>query len=416
MKPVYLSATQIDNFRRCPRVWAWDKIGRIPRTPAQSLELGSRVHEILEAYYKGEGAPDLSETWRFDAKGALFYPGKIASSMISKAIPAKAVPLLEVELDFKNTTVGAAYGVIYVGKIDVHWRTRMPVGEALVLRDHKTSSDPAAWGKKEEDLKNDTQCLIYSRVGLDLYPEVEAVDFGLNYGSTKLQSKKNYHPNWVMSAAKVRERFESQIEPLAIYMAQLKREERHPLEIEPNPNACGDFRGCPHRERCQLTAKQKIGALIMSEKGSLVDRLLAKSKASKNETPQEEETESAGINPPETDVVEETPEEPEKLVETPPAKKPTATKVKRSTAKKKTETKPEEPKKEEPVETPLPEAGARCEIAPDRETEFRNLRRNIAFVSGLAIGTTADNRVRAEVNDALDGMNDSLDFLEDGER
>lgn len=45
-----LSASQLKTFTLCPRKWAFDKRDRVPRPDTQN-PLGTRVHEILEAWY-----------------------------------------------------------------------------------------------------------------------------------------------------------------------------------------------------------------------------------------------------------------------------------------------------------------------------------------------------------------------------
>jgi hypothetical protein len=322
MKPVYLSATQIDNFKRCPRLWAWDKIARIPRTPHQATELGSRVHDILEAYYQRKGTPDPTETWRFKPDSKLFYPGQIAASMISDAIPASAVDKLQAEMEFKTEI----NGIVYVGKIDVHWVEYCPDYRMNILHvvDHKTSSDPAQWGKKESDLENDTQRILYAKAGLELYPEVEKVVFTLNYGSTKLQKSKNYTVSHSALAYEIRHDFETKIEPFARYMVEQKTAGTDPLKLDPNPSACGVFGGCPHVDRCQLSTKQRIGALIMGD-SSYVNDILARAKAKKAETGAEPEPkpETTPVNPPEQTEPEPKPEPKPEPVEEKPKKKRT---------------------------------------------------------------------------------------------
>jgi DNA-binding FrmR family transcriptional regulator len=397
MQPVYLSATQIDNCRRCPRRWAWEKIEGIETPKAQSLELGSRVHDILEAFYQGKGSPDLRETWRFSPESPIFYPGEIASSMISNAIPAGAMSKLHAEMMFTDKTIGAKHGIIYVGKIDVHWLADSALGRLIEIVDHKTSSDPKAWGKKEEDLKNDVQNILYSRAGLEMYSDADAVRFTLNYGSTKLQKSKNYHCSYTIVREQAIEVFEREIEPIAIAMAEWKRAGVHPLELEPNPDACGDFRGCPHRERCELSTEQRIKGLIMSTQGSLVERLKAKAKAGKAETVEE------GINPPEK-AEEKKVEEKEVETKNPDvgkaiegavgravqnaAEKVLESHMEKVLEEKPVETKKRKPKKKtaDPVDEPIPYT------LTDKAKAFATLRESLGFLGGatLVLSTSED--------------------------
>ncbi len=379
---VYLSATQIDNFRQCPRKWAWDKIKRIPREPAKSFELGSRVHDILEAYYKGEGSPDLDEVWRFSPDSALHYPGRIASGMISEAIPAEAMPDVQAEKLFECDTLTP--GIVYVGKIDVHW-----VKDGIInIVDHKTSTDPEKWGKK--DLENDTQKMMYSAACAAVYPEADEVSFALNYGSTKLQYKKNYyvHAKQIKTKEAI-EIFKAEIEPIALYMAQLKRANTEPTELPPSTDACGMFGGCPYKMHCNLTTQERMSGLMSGN--SKVADLLAKAQKNKG-------IEKDPINPP--DVARRDPNlqnipirpkaEEEAEIEEASQGEP---------EEKKTQPKP----KAEQIKTP-PKKQKKTAKVTSRETIFIN----IGELTGLALHAGIDKKyifaLRDETLDALDEL------------
>lgn len=324
------SATQVDNYRRCHRYWGFDKISKIPRAENLSLELGKRVHDILENFLQGKERINPKETWRMKPGATLFYPGKIAMGMLSKALPSHYYDRFKAEMEFKME-IGVGNGVLWRGKIDVHWLDE----EFLFFVDHKTSKDPAMWGKKEADLLTDTQAILYPRIGFELYPEAEVCSFALNYGSTKLQYNKNYHPTVVSTKEEIIERYERLIVPASQEMAQAFREKINPMELEPNPKACDAYGGCPFRgTHCVLNKGQKMGMFMKS--GGLLGKLLDKN----NETETAEEVD--GLNPPETEEAANTPvldkktklaamlkskeskSEPLKTVAKTPAKKPSA--------------------------------------------------------------------------------------------
>lgn len=275
-----VSATQIDTFRKCPQQWYNFKVLKLPQSKAQSLELGSRVHELIELYYLKKEVPSKDEVWRFAENTAVFYPGRIAQGMISGAIPA-GVPVLP-ELEFELTSVTP--GVTYTGKIDAPWLDADQKTAHIV--DHKTSADPEKWGKKEGDLHLDSQKLLYCRAILERWSKVERVTFTLNYGSTKLEYRKNYFVTVEVSAAQIRADFAEHIEPVVKQMALVK-ENGAP---EKNPEACGLFGGCQFKSTCKISTSARIGALMSNSK---VAELLARVK--KQQTNVEEDP----MNPPE---------------------------------------------------------------------------------------------------------------------
>jgi len=273
---IYVSASQIDTFRQCPRKWAWQYIEHVPREEARAFALGSRVHEILEEYYISGKAPDTKEIWSWKKERKLFYPGAVALTMIK--IPFD--PRSEVELGFEEEVDG----VTYVGKIDLNWVT----AGVLEILDHKTSSDPVKWGKTEEALEHDTQKIVYSAIGLiKIHPELMGVNFCLNYGCVDAKPQKS---KLVCAAYATREEaidlFYTEIHPIAKKMTELKLEKKNPMELPYNTHACETFGGCQHKARCNLTAGERVKGIIMGN--ILMDQLIAKSKVPVTETETEE--------------------------------------------------------------------------------------------------------------------------------
>jgi hypothetical protein len=290
-KKIHISATQLTMFLTCPRSWAWSYIARVPRERALALELGIRVHEILEAYYRGEAMPDRSEIWRFNPGEKIYYPGKIADSMLNAAIPRQP-SAVEVQFD-KHLD-----GVHYTGKIDVLQRH----ANRIEIFDHKTSSSPAKWGKTPDDLLKDIQRNLYCWAAREDYLPV---NFALNYGCTDGKPQK---AKLVKAASSLDDSyFLNEIHPTAKLMVELKEQKTNPLDLPPEPAACGMFRGCPHKERCALTTRDRVKGIIMAN--SMIAELLEKSKAAAKAAPVKPEA-APPLGPPEKAPVVEAKAEP----------------------------------------------------------------------------------------------------------
>ena len=401
---VWLSATQIDNFRRCPRYWAWQKIAGLETPPNKSLELGKRVHDILDAFYSGKGAPQLDETYRFDRKSALFYPGKIAAQMIDNEWARRIAAIqsagrLKSEVSFEDRELGADYGVVFTGRADLHFT----FADTLSIIDHKTSSDPEKWGKK--DLEHDTQRMLYLAALSLWYPKAAELSFALNYGSTKLQRRKNYVIEHTSTRSLLMEQFIEEIEPVARAMAELKRRKTNPLKIEPDASACGLFGGCPFIDNCALTQKQKMKGLIMGN--ALLDQIL------KNRPDLRKQAEELGVspgtedpmNPPEaaseTSEAPTTKAEPEKV--DPPATKaepekvdPPATEAEKDTSK--------PPKARRAGARKPKEATPEASQSRDDRADLRVVRDALCILAGSIMHL--DN---ATLRDAFENALDALD-------
>jgi hypothetical protein len=326
-----VSATQVKTFKLCCRKWAWQYIAghKSPETAAKAL--GSKTHEILEAYLKGDATPAPDYTWQWQGAGPIKYPGKIALQMINAHLPQPKKGVTEGRIEFSYN------GIHYTVIIDCHYLDRTALGTTAVVIDHKTSSDPKKWGMEDKDLEHDPQALLYALCMLETYPDLGLVNCLWNYGSTKAIASAAYVARCSLTPKIIKQRFAEDVEPFAKAIVELKKLGTDPLKLPFNADACGVFGGCEHASRCRLTDKERIGAFIMSET-SMVDQLIAEAKK-ENARPEEKApdakepaqpkpSEYDGINPPESKeplATEPLPIEP-LAVASKPAKKKTAKK------------------------------------------------------------------------------------------
>ena len=311
-----VSATQVKTFKLCPRKWAWQYIAghRSPETAAKAI--GSKVHEILEAYLKGDATPAPDYTWQFEGKGPVKYPGKIALQMINAHLPQPGKAIVEGKTDFDYN------GIRYTAIIDCHSLDRSAMGQTAVVIDHKTSSDPKKWGMSDKDLEHDPQALLYAVCMLEKYPDLGLVNCLWNYGSTKAIAAAAYVARCAMTPKIARARFAEHVEPFAKLILRHKKRGTDPLEMTFNADACGVFGGCEHVGRCKLTDKERIGAFVMGT--SLVDQLI-KEAAKENARPEEKAVEKAATEPEKAATEPEQPEpSPHDGVNPPEAQEPLA--------------------------------------------------------------------------------------------
>ena len=372
MKP-FISATQIDNARRCMRLWGWDKIAKIPRENKQAFALGSHVHKLLEDYYRDGKPIDPGEVWRFKPGSKIFYPGKVALGMLSD-FPE------DVQIEHRFEIESETMGCTYIGLIDVHWAE----GDTVYIVDHKTSSDPQKWGKKEEDLAKDTQRILYSYSAFRLYPNAKKVVFALNYGSTAAKYSKNYyleHPP--QTFREVAADFDKYLIPTIKKMVEAKNNEKqNVLDLEFNSEACALFGGCDHVGRCNLTTKKRIGAIMGRNKS--IAELLGNAEKKVDETPVD-----TGVNPPEA--VEATP--PETPAETKSAPKET----------------PVEPKPAPKTKAPKITATGKAPKKATPEAENHEAVRLASVIYGIATASACTESTRNEAYEAYMQLLDCLD-------
>lgn len=164
-KPVYVSASQIDSYRSCPRRWWFKSIRKIPTDTTPALVFGDRFAKAVEARLKGLQIP------RFDA---------VADAVIDRFLDAAASfypapnPLIYAE---RKVQFDLAPETRMVGYLDV---LDLSTGE-IQIRDHKTRADKR-YAPTAEKLRSDLQLSIYAHAILLEYPDAPEVSVGhINY-------------------------------------------------------------------------------------------------------------------------------------------------------------------------------------------------------------------------------------------
>ncbi|MCA9579683.1 MAG: PD-(D/E)XK nuclease family protein, partial [Myxococcales bacterium] len=152
-----ISPSQVKAFTACPRKWAFDKIDGVPRPGSPSTDLGTRVHEILEAWLLSGAAPDLTEEFRYTSRAGnpvVRHPGRIAHAGLHM-LPAPLTPGLEVEGWMRMTSPAGPW----IGRLDL--RYPCPETGVRVVHDHKTTGSPR-YAQTPDTLRTDPQALLYA--------------------------------------------------------------------------------------------------------------------------------------------------------------------------------------------------------------------------------------------------------------
>ena len=144
-KKIYVSASQIDNYRNCPRRWWFKSVKKIAESQTEAQLFGDRFAKAIEARLKGQMIPKFDE---------------LADTVIDRFLnsadnffPAQADPNIHAErkIEFDIPDLPAKM----VGYIDVLDLT----GESAHIRDHKTRSDKR-YAPTHEKLASDLQLNI----------------------------------------------------------------------------------------------------------------------------------------------------------------------------------------------------------------------------------------------------------------
>lgn len=292
VKLAYVSASQVESYRKCPRYWYGRSVLKLPEPPRPAAEKGSRVHAATEEYLKTGALPEDEETRNILSAGLGNLPERGDD--------------LDLELGFELPTWDG--GPIWTGYIDLIDSRAKPVR----IIDHKTISD-FRYCKTPEELLSSTQMMSYARwyFSVEDAAEVEVTHL-------YLRTKRPYKAHKV-SALATRKRVEEIWDrDLGLVREMVGCRERGPADIsglDPNTASCGMYGGCPFRSKCGLlpTISQMKGATKMSDtnkangdampKLSLSERLAKKRAESGAAVPLPMPTVSVMLAPPAEGVV-----------------------------------------------------------------------------------------------------------------
>ncbi len=288
--PFRWSASQVSNFEECPRKWFFDKIEKRPRVEKLATYFGSIFHEFREEYFHTGKQPDEKaipqekvqkvaadiQRLQLDKGNAL----KTAHETLKDAAKLAKLGLVHLPMPqmFVNkgdierkltpkTSVGQVVGYIDFflpdqGAVgywprEVQWH---PTNGVPLVGDHKSTAGKK-YIKTIEDLAyKDPQPALYGKAALD-WTGSNVVDFLWHYNVKK--GKKEAVPvRFRLPKDHIEDRFGKTEETARKMLSIFDSGGTKAQDVEPNPSACDNYGGCPHREYCPLSNQQKLGALM----------------------------------------------------------------------------------------------------------------------------------------------------------
>ena len=302
------SASQIKKFASCVRLWGWEYLEGIKPPAPPAAALGNGCHSVLEGWLSQGIAPDPGTR-----EGKIVMPGLAHLPKPSRN--------LEVEREF----LFKLRGHLYRGFVDLGYWTLVNGVYVWVVHDHKTTSD-FMWALTEEELLHDVQAILYAKEAVDRH-DLDRVLLSWLYmktrGGAKAEPRRTFmYRDAIESGMEVIEHYTDQMAELRHKFLPIVRDTPHQpgedsvvLTLEPNAYACSNFGGCPHIDRCNLTARQKMRSIMAQDgkKLSLKERMAARKAARGDDTPAETPVAVAppagaaapAVNPPEAPSAEE---------------------------------------------------------------------------------------------------------------
>jgi hypothetical protein len=242
----WISATQISTFELCNRKWAWRHIERVYAEPNKFAQLGVDTHGELEGWLREARVPS-----------SLGKEGLLAQAMIPYLPPPQAVDPKNVERD----ELIVVQDVLFNIKVDLFmpWQVSWDGVTRPRTYDHKTSGDPARWAPKPDQIQYDPQAALYAAWTIIVTQQTE-IDLQWNYVKTK--GAIVVHPVCAtVTDEMITPRMLANVETGRAIKEHIKNTKRA-LDVVHDPRACDEYGGCPYRERCGISPKERIVSIM----------------------------------------------------------------------------------------------------------------------------------------------------------
>lgn len=235
-----VSATQVSTFELCPRKWAFRYIDGVESPPNKYAELGIDTHGHLERWLRSGVVPVAHSDKSV----------QLAQALIPFLPPPQIVDPNNVELSQYYTLCGVTFNLA-VDLFMPKW------GERPRVFDHKTCGD-LKWALTPDRLPGDVQGSLYGGWALHK-TATSAVDLQWNYVCTR-GAIKTLPVVATVTGRQIQERLGKSLES-ARKMRVIAESGAKAMQVEYDARGCSAFGGCPHQERCNLTAQEKMQSI-----------------------------------------------------------------------------------------------------------------------------------------------------------
>lgn len=229
--------SSIKGFRRCARRWRFDQDD--PQD-SEAFRVGTEIHRQREAYLNDGILPE----------------SVVARAGLHELPPAGSAKdnidiLVERRWELRVDGLYPLFGTIDLAVLE---NPNLPS-----VQDHKTSSDIDQYGLTEKELAVDPQLNCYAYFVLIRWtPMAKRIELVHHYTQTRdhgedgkaksvrtIVSRQSVEAQWAAASHSAKEMYA--LRPL-------------PPEASPgNPDACGDYGGCPHKMKCSVFKGEELG-------------------------------------------------------------------------------------------------------------------------------------------------------------
>jgi hypothetical protein len=273
-----ISSTQLNDFKLCPRRWAFNYAGGLDEGAGRAAAVGSVIHACLEHHISEGRWPTLAEVQampgNYDPPSAALAKwgdslwAEAQASLAATPSPWQHIPqgfeTFEVEKSLEDWGLTIS-GVTLGGYVDLFALSED--GRRALVFDWKTKG-AKAWGHRPnaESLHDNTQLLYYAACVAKANPTVREVQVA-HANLLRVTDASKAQPADVITTVLAFHELEAfwrllvgELVPSLVHVSALYADPATREAIPADRSACFAFGRCPHLARCNaLTAAPKLG-------------------------------------------------------------------------------------------------------------------------------------------------------------
>ena len=269
-----VSASQIENYRKCPRSWFFKSIQKVGETQRGSQVLGTSYHLIMEKVPKGLTHPTKEDT---NADPEEWAKAKALADLTLPLLPPDPRDLTQRECYITLETYPG--GPQLIGYVDlmmpqgVGWPSFLIPASEIIIGDYKTTSD-FRYMKTPEELADNVQMMTYAKWALEKYAKsddgildlsVEGVRLLHIYAKTRPPFTKSSIRNSsaIVTPHQIEGYWQKTLDTVR-EMAQVSLC-GNPEDVKPEGTLnghCEAYGGCSFRDKCGIQKESGIKGLF----------------------------------------------------------------------------------------------------------------------------------------------------------
>ena len=269
-----VSASQIENFEKCKRLWFFKSVLKFPEVQKGNQALGSAFHKIAEVV---ENAPvgqlpragyeyNYSDI-ALDAAG--WQTAETLASFVNPIIP-RSTSRVSVLRETKIVLPTYDNGPTLIGYVDlaippgIGWPELMIPREAAIIGDYKTLSD-FRYMKTPAELATSVQMMTYAKWAISDAPATSDVYLAHIYARTKAPFSAKSIRNSVacVSSTQINAKWNQTLDVIKEMDYVSTASDAQDVEATGIlNNHCGAYGGCSFRDKCGLNAPNPVSNLF----------------------------------------------------------------------------------------------------------------------------------------------------------